>query len=117
MVACRGFDVANFVNELCCDYDDPTSSALLHKEWFPSEERLGLLLKNYLLSAEEDATDQQVEQLRREIEAYLPAVLLHWAHWCVFNALDVQKPSSFDYLLAGYQRYLRMLSLLGEQTE
>lgn len=114
MVACRGFDVANFVNELCCDYDDPTSSALLHEEWFPSEGRLADLLKAYLLSAGEDGSDQQVEQLRREVEAYLPAVLLHWAHWCVFTASGVQRASSFDYLLAGHQRYRRMLSLLGE---
>lgn len=109
----RGFDLANFFNEFCADYDDPHSPATLHEEWFPAVGEMKVLAEAYLAATDRGGSEENVKQLCQEVIAHLPVASLYWAYWCLFTDLASTKSSKFDYLLAGHLRFQRFLSLTG----
>lgn len=107
MPTTRGFDLANFFNEFCFDYDS-SQPEIPDESKYPGRDRMIALLKQYV---KDDDADELIEDILYEVQVYRPIVNLLWGHWGLVKASETSGASSFDYLLSSKKRYELFVTL------
>jgi len=110
----RGYDIANFFNEMCTDNQCPAfPHFVIDPGAFPSPEFQSRFLRQYLISftqasgqdesqVETAVNDQEVEKLRKEVELFAIASNLQWALWSIVQ--EDRSTISFGFLDYAIQR-------------
>ncbi|KAL3643188.1 hypothetical protein CASFOL_014003 [Castilleja foliolosa] len=92
----RGFDIGNHFNEYAgydCDYS-----------LFPSKDEQYYFFRHYLRSDRpHEVSDEDLEAIYAETNAYMLASHLYWALWALIQAK--MSPIDFDYLAYFFLRY------------
>lgn len=102
MPTSRGFDLANFIAEFANDYDSPTPE-VMDLSQFPSDDFTKEIIKEYL-GPQGYPQEEAIEQVLREIKAFLPLVYLQWTFWGLIKASESYSKSKFDYLKFTFTR-------------
>lgn len=99
----RAFDIANHFNE----FAGGTEDGLPIYEWFPNEQKQTAFITAYLEAAnDKPPTQAQVQEMTKEVQAFLLANNLYWGLWAV-NQAATEGCQDFDYLLYGTNRIQR----------
>ena len=100
----KSFDLANHWNEYA---GGPPNQTVPQYDWLPNQTQQTLFCRTYLETAAGTAsvvTDQQVETLRREVQAFLLPNHLYWGLWGV-NQAATEGCQDYDYMLYGMERF------------
>lgn len=96
------FDVANHFNEFA---GGPPLDPTPHYEWLPSVDQQRRFCKAYLeaVDKKDTVTDDQVDALVDQVQAFLLVNHLYWGLWAV-NQAATEGCDEFDYMEYGTQR-------------
>ena len=108
----RSFDVANHWNEYA---SGPPFETVPHYDWLPNKKQQTLFCWTYLETtvrakatngnkATAVVTDEQVEEFRREVQAFLLPNHLYWGLWAV-NQAATEGCFKYDYMMYGMERF------------
>jgi len=100
-----GFDIANHFNEWAGGTDD----AKPDYSKFPTIDQQKAFVKAYLLSSrnnEQEESDDKIDELLLEVNAFVLANHLYWGLWAV-NQAHAEGCDEFDYLLYAHNRFSR----------
>lgn len=120
----RSFDLANHWNEYA---SGPPHETVPHYDWLPDERQQTLFCRTYLRAAAAaasasnghhdngndrrdesrvitDITDEQVEALRTEVQAFLLPNHLYWGLWAINQAAS-EGCEEYDYMRYGMERF------------
>jgi ethanolamine kinase len=99
----QAFDIANHFNE----FAGGTDTSIPLYELFPNPQQQSLFITTYLETATGQApTELQVENMTRQVHAFILANHVYWALWAVIQAA-IEGCDDFDYLTYGTHRLRR----------
>lgn len=108
------FDIANHFSEMAADYHTETPHILNYSKYPDLEERQRFV-RRYLSFSGDQPSDDDVEQLLKDVEKYTLASHLFWGLWGIIS--EHVNEIDFEYLEYGRQRFqqywLRKPELLG----
>ena len=100
------FDIANHFNEWAGGIENDAGQT--NFSLFPSEDKQRDFIKTYIQTASGDdvVSEDELNAMMIEVEAFLLANHLYWGLWAV-NQAAIEGTSGFDYLAYGVNRFNR----------
>lgn len=92
----RAYDIANHFCEWCYDYYDEREPHRFNHGWFPSRQEQLSFLAAY---CDCPCSESELEALRAEVLAYVPASHALWGYW---GLLQTAQAEGIDFDFAGY---------------
>lgn len=97
----RGYDICNHFCEWMSDYHHPEISYHIWEERYPDTEAQLNFIRAYVEHGaksfdDEEALDQEVDSLMKDVKAWRPAVHIYWAIWGIVQATQEEEDDN-DY--------------------